>query len=142
MKIDFISAETHTPEYLMHKYWARKPHNVISKCIESLVPKHGIVLDPFCGSGVTLREGALLGHDCYGFDVNPTAFLISSILTNPSDLDSFISEYHKVFDSVYKKYGYLYRDLNGEEVRYVWPTVYEKGRKPFALLVGNPSILT
>ncbi len=119
MKIDFISAETHTPEYLMHKYWARKPHNVISKCIESLVPKHGIVLDPFCGSGVTLREGALLGHDCYGFDVNPTAFLISSILTNPSDLDSFISEYHKVFDSVYKKYGYLYRDLNGEEVRYV-----------------------
>lgn len=27
--IEFIKAETHTPEYLMHKYWARKPHNVM-----------------------------------------------------------------------------------------------------------------
>lgn len=119
MKIDFISAETHTPEYLMHKYWARKPHNVISKCIESLVPKHGIVLDPFCGSGVTLREGALLGHECFGFDVNPTAFLISSILTDPPRIDSFIGEYQKIYDIVYKKYGYLYRQLNGGEVRYI-----------------------
>ena len=119
MKIDFISAETHTPEYLMHKYWARKPHNVISKCIESLVPKKGVILDPFCGSGVTLREGALLGHDCYGFDVNPTAYLISSILTNPPQTTSFIDEYKRVFDSVYKRYGYLYKLANGEEVRYV-----------------------
>ena len=119
MKIDFISAETHTPEYLMHKYWARKPHNVISKCVESLVPKHGIIIDPFCGSGVTLREGALLGHDCYGFDVNPTAFLISSILTNPPQIDSFISAYQKVYDAVYDQFGRLYKQINGEEVRYV-----------------------
>lgn len=119
MKIDFISAETHTPEYLMHKYWARKPHNVISKCIESLIPKQGIIIDPFCGSGVTLREGALLGHDCYGFDVNPTAFLISSILTNPPQIDSFISAYQKVYDAVYDQFGRLYKQINGEEVRYV-----------------------
>ena len=119
MKIDFISAETHTPEYLMHKYWARKPHNVISKCLESLVPKHGVIIDPFCGSGVTLREGALLGHDCYGFDVNPTAFLISSILTNPPQIGSFISAYQKVYDAVYDQFGCLYKQINGEEVRYV-----------------------
>lgn len=119
MKIDFISAETHTPEYLMHKYWARKPHNVISKCIESLISKQGIIIDPFCGSGVTLREGALLGHDCYGFDVNPTAFLISSILTNPPQIDSFISAYQKVYDAVYDQFGRLYKQINGEEVRYV-----------------------
>ena len=25
-----IVAKTHTPMYLMHKYWARKPHNVVS----------------------------------------------------------------------------------------------------------------
>lgn len=119
MKIDFISAETHTPEYMMHKYWARKPHNVICKCIESIVPQNGIILDPFCGSGVTLREGALLGHDCYGFDINPTAFMISSILTSPPRLDLFINAYQKVYDSVYERYGFLYRDLNGEEIRYV-----------------------
>ena len=119
MKIDFISAETHSSEYLMHKYWARKPHNVISKCIDSLVPGKGIIIDPFCGSGVALREGALLGHDCYGFDVNPTAYLISSILTNPPQRASFIEGYQRVYDSVYKRYGYLYKLLNREEVRYV-----------------------
>lgn len=119
MKIDFISAETHTAEYLMHKYWARKPHNVISKCIESLVPNKGIVIDPFCGSGVTLREGALLGHDCYGFDVNPIAYLISSILTGPPTISSFNESYQKVYNAVFNKYGYLYKLSNGEEVRYV-----------------------
>ena len=79
-QIGFIGAKTHTPEYLMHKYWARKPHNVISHCIQRLLPQKGVVIDPFCGSGVTLREGALLGHECYGFDVNPTACLITENL--------------------------------------------------------------
>lgn len=60
--IGFIKAETHTPEYLMHKYWARKPHNVINECINVLTDEGDVVLDPFCGSGVTLREGALLGR--------------------------------------------------------------------------------
>lgn len=119
MEIGFINAETHTPEYLMHKYWARKPHNVISKCIDTLVPNQGVVLDPFCGSGVTMREGALLGHQCYGFDVNPVAFLISSILTSPPDLSTFVEDFQMVYGNVYKQFGYLYKLANGEEVKYV-----------------------
>jgi len=81
--IGFIKADTHTPEYLMHKYWARKPHNVISESISSLTTEGNIVIDPFCGSGVILREGALLGRNCYGFDLNPSAVLISSVLLDP-----------------------------------------------------------
>jgi len=27
-------AKTHTSMYLMHKYWARKPHNVVSEYIK------------------------------------------------------------------------------------------------------------
>lgn len=119
MEIGFINAETHTPEYLMHKYWARKPHNVISKCIDTLVPNHGVVLDPFCGSGVTMREGALLGHQCFGFDVNPVAYLISSILTSPPELNSFIDGFHRVYDSVYEQFGHLYKLASGEEIKYL-----------------------
>ena len=72
-KIKVIAAETHTPEYLLHKYWARKPHNVLSELIKELVPQGGIVVDPFCGSGVVLHEAQKLGYTAYGFDINPTA---------------------------------------------------------------------
>ena len=53
---DAIIAKTHTAEYSMHKYWARKPHNVLSYFISQIVPENGEVLDPFCGSGVVLHE--------------------------------------------------------------------------------------
>ena len=46
---DAIIAKTHTAEYSMHKYWARKPHNVLSYFISQIVPENGEVLDPFCG---------------------------------------------------------------------------------------------
>ena len=106
--IGFIKAETHTPEYLMHKYWARKPHNVINECINVLTDEGDVVLDPFCGSGVTLREGALLGRKCVGFDLNPVANLISRVLLSPPEPDAFNAEFNKIFDKAYSKYGYLY----------------------------------
>jgi hypothetical protein len=34
MKNDIIIAETHTSEYQIHKYWARKPHNVVNHYIQ------------------------------------------------------------------------------------------------------------
>lgn len=117
--IGFIEAATHSPEYLMHKYWARKPHNVISKCIEQLTPKGGVVLDPFCGSGVTLREGSLLGRSCYGFDLNPTAVLISSVLIDPPETDSFIEIFSSIFEKVYSNLGYLYLTSEGDKIRYL-----------------------
>lgn len=36
------------------------------------------VMDPFCGSGTTLLEGAHLGWDVVGLDLNPLAILISN----------------------------------------------------------------
>ena len=60
--IRFIKAETHTPEYLMHKYWARKPHNVISECIEKLSNEGDVVADFFCGSGTSLVVAKELGR--------------------------------------------------------------------------------
>ncbi|MFB3896404.1 MAG: DNA methyltransferase, partial [bacterium] len=35
----------------MHKYWARKPHNVVSRYIEYYTNEGDTVLDPFMGSG-------------------------------------------------------------------------------------------
>ena len=48
-----LVAKTHTPMYLMHKYWARKPHNIVSEYIKRYSKEGDTVLDPFAGSGVT-----------------------------------------------------------------------------------------
>ena len=48
-----ILPETHPPMYLMHKYFARKPANIIDYYIQKYSQKSEIVLDPFMGSGTT-----------------------------------------------------------------------------------------
>jgi DNA modification methylase len=55
-----LVAKAHTPMYLMHKWWARKPHNVISEYISHYTKAGEIVLDPFVGSGVTAIEAIKL----------------------------------------------------------------------------------
>ena len=117
--IGFIKAETHTPEYLMHKYWARKPHNVIRECIAALTSENDTVLDPFCGSGVAVREAALLGRNAYGFDLNPAAVLISSVLIDPPDTKEFADVFERIQNAVFSRYGHLYRTADGRLIKYL-----------------------
>ncbi|MCR5018935.1 MAG: site-specific DNA-methyltransferase, partial [Bacteroidales bacterium] len=46
-----VVAEAHTPPYKIHKYFARRPHNVFSELISSFTDENDIVVDPFCGGG-------------------------------------------------------------------------------------------
>lgn len=41
-----LPPKTHTPMYYMHKYWARKPHNIVGEYIETYSEEGEIVLDP------------------------------------------------------------------------------------------------
>jgi len=60
--IDYaLVAKTHSPMYIMHKYWARKPHNVVSEYIKNYTKEGDIVLDPFASSGVTAIKAVRLG---------------------------------------------------------------------------------
>jgi 16S rRNA G966 N2-methylase RsmD len=117
---EIIPARTHPPEYLMHKYWARKPHNVISTFIESLVPEGGLIVDPYCGSGVVLREAAIRGIQSVGFDINPIAVLISRVTAQPPGLEEFNKVVCPLVESFEKRafseYGY---SVDGQTVRYV-----------------------
>ena len=68
-----FKGKTHPPRYSFHKYWARKPANVISQHIEHYTKPGEIVLDPFCGSGVSVIESLIAGRRAIGVDVNPMA---------------------------------------------------------------------
>lgn len=115
--IRVIAAKTHTPEYLLHKYWARKPHNVISSFIRDLVPEGGVVVDPFCGSGVVLHEAQRLNRTAYGFDVNPTAVLISKVLSSPPEADAFTDVVSGILDGMEGIVSQSYSE-DGRAIRY------------------------
>lgn len=119
MNLGYIKAQTHGPEYSWHKYWSRKPANVISAYLKNLVPEHGIVIDPFCGSGVVLYEAQKLGFDAIGIDVNPTARAISGFLTHPVKAEEFKNLALNMLEELESKFGAKYKTQNGKEIRYL-----------------------
>jgi len=67
--------------YNLHKYWGKKPANIFSRCISFFSKEGDLVLDPFCGSGVTVIESVIAKRKGLGFDLNPFAvFLTESVL--------------------------------------------------------------
>ena len=103
-----IAAETHPPGYLIHKYWSRKPHNVLSALLKQ-ESSRGLFLDPFCGSGVPLSEAAALGFECAGADVNPIAQLLTRVTLAPPDWVELSTVVERVLDEAEERFGSLYR---------------------------------
>lgn len=46
------------------------PDELVRRCIEIGCPIHGIVLDPFVGSGTTARVALIMGHSAIGVDLS------------------------------------------------------------------------
>lgn len=70
-------AESYTGIYSMHKYWSKKPHNIIRNFILKYSNKGEIILDPFCGSGISVAEAIFTDKKAIGIDINPSAIFIS-----------------------------------------------------------------
>ncbi len=47
-----------------------------------------VAIDPFCGTGTSLVEGALADFSVCGTDLNPLARLISNVKTRDYDMDA------------------------------------------------------
>lgn len=83
--------------YLMHKYWARKPWYFVRQCIEQYSQPGDVVLDPFCGSGVTVAEALAAGRQGVGNDLNPAAVLLTRLTcAGPVDLAAFDAKVARV----------------------------------------------
>tara|TARA_B100002052_G_C15880683_1_gene599089 strand:+ start:424 stop:2010 length:1587 start_codon:yes stop_codon:yes gene_type:complete len=82
--------------YAMHKYWSKKPPNVVSHFINKFSKSGDVVLDSFCGSGVTISEAVRSGRKAIGIDLNPIAIEIARTTINPVDIELLKSEFHKI----------------------------------------------
>ena len=82
-----VKARGHTAQYQMHKYFARRPYNVFRRLIEHYTEKGDIVLDCFCGGGVTVFESLALNRKAVGVDINPLATFITEMQIQQVDVE-------------------------------------------------------
>jgi putative DNA methylase len=80
-----VQAKPHRPVYRMHRYFARRPYSVFAHLVSHYSEPGDLILDPFCGGGVTLVEGVLQGRRVAGFDTNPLATFVSRMELVPTD---------------------------------------------------------
>ncbi len=106
--LGIVAPETWPARYKLHKYWGRKPANVVARYIEFFTRAGDTVLDPFAGSGVTLVEGARLGRSVVGFDVNPVAVRLTNATLSPPRVETFLTAARAITESVRGRTAYLY----------------------------------
>lgn len=101
--IDYsIIPEESTPMYRIHRYWGRKPWNIFGKYIEKYTSEGDIILDPFCGSGVSVAEALKLKRKVIGIDLNPMATFITRQMISYVDLRDFEDAFKIILESVKK----------------------------------------
>ncbi len=76
----------YTGRYAIHKYWSKKPHNLVAHDIQRFTGVGDVVLDAFCGSGVTITESVRLRRRAIGIDLNPVAVLMTEMGLQHTDL--------------------------------------------------------
>lgn len=122
-----VKAEGHTPQYKMHKYFARRPYNVFKHIIKHYSSKGDIVLDSFCGGGVTVFEAAALERNVVGVDLNPLAAFISRMQMFNGEISELKDFYRRFLLTENKKYSEWYKvvfpDDEGTAVWFEWAYV-------------------
>ncbi|HML27766.1 MAG TPA: hypothetical protein PKE16_02805 [Hyphomicrobium sp.] len=75
------------------------------------LPRGSRVLDPMCGSGVVVRQSALLGHKAVGFDIDPLAVLMSRVWTHKGSHESLNELASKVVASAMRRRAFSHTNL-------------------------------
>lgn len=85
--LNIVTRDVNTHTHGFHKYPAKFiphiPKWAITKYLNDNKDKN--ILDPFCGSGTTLVEGVLAGHNTIGVDIDPLSAMISKVKTTRLD---------------------------------------------------------
>ena len=113
-----------------HKYWGKKPSELMFSLIDNFTKNGDTVLDPFVGYGSIARECVKNNRKFIGFDVNPIAIRLAKIISNPPNLTRFIELYNILKDECELKINQSYRHgktgiashylWDGEDMQQVW----------------------
>ena len=80
---EYADADTQRLTHNVHRYSGKFIPQIAERAISLLTRPGELVVDPYCGSGTTLLEAALLDRRSVGVDLNPLAVLIARVKTTP-----------------------------------------------------------
>lgn len=114
--------------YLFHPYHTKVPPEVISQLIEHYTTPGELILDGFCGSGMTGVAALESGRNVILADLSPVATFISSVNCRQHDVRRALTEIKRIIRESQKRWGHLYRTReNGKEIEvnyFVWSDVF------------------
>lgn len=116
-----IPPAKHAKRYRMHRYFTRRPYNVIQTYIKNYTKEGDVILDPFVGTGVTVVESLVLKRKAIAIDISPlSTFIAKMIAMSPIDLKKFQNEFVKIKRKVSSEIIDLYRkkDMEIEKMRF------------------------
>jgi DNA modification methylase len=91
-----IRAGKNTYVYDAHTYHTKVPPEGIAKLIQHYTRPGNVVLDPFCGSGMTGVAAGNLGRKALLSDLSPAATFIARHLNTPVDAEAYLQAVRKV----------------------------------------------
>ena len=109
-----VSEGKNDPIYNAHSYHTKVPHKAIMKYIGHYTDEGDIVLDGFCGTGMTGVAAQLLNRKAILSDLSPIATFIAYNYNNPVDVDEFEKEAKRILKEVEDECGWMYETRHVE----------------------------
>jgi DNA modification methylase/DNA-binding XRE family transcriptional regulator len=118
--------------YLAHSYHTKVPPEAITPFIEHYTKPGDVVLDPFCGSGMTGVAAALAGRKAILNDLSPAAAHLAWNHTRPCDPDALAAGFAAIETKLIKTFKKLYhtRHQDGSDALIHWTLWSTKHRCP------------
>jgi 16S rRNA G966 N2-methylase RsmD len=104
-----VPGSRNTAFYLAHSYHTKVPPEAIRPFIEHFSKPGEVVLDPFCGSGMTGVAAALAGRQAILNDLSPAAAHLAWNHTRRCDPGRLSAAFERIAEHVGEALGELYR---------------------------------
>ena len=137
-----VKARSHTPPYKIHRYFARRPWNLFQGLVDNFSKPHDIVLDPFCGGGVTVYEALNSNRRVVACDLNPLSIYIIRNMFHrllPSGVYQAIAEVDQYLKELVTDSFLVSCPNCGETTMAVW---YELAQAVECVICAAPTVLT
>ncbi len=77
---------------------------LVRKFLKEFSRENELVLDPFCGSGVSAGECLKLSRNFVGYDINPLAILVAKVRTTPQNIEELEKNFEKILKTKVKNF--------------------------------------
>jgi DNA modification methylase len=102
--LDFKGIPAGQGLHSVHPYPAMFHFLLVRRFIKDLSSEGDLILDPFCGSGVSAVEALLNGRNYVGYDINPLAVLIAKVRTTPISTEKALKRLKLILKEDVKDY--------------------------------------